>query len=96
MTGSDPLSTEYFEMFWSNATRGGRGALFPHFGRYVPRQSEKWGLRSELDRENGGLLSGTDFIDIVKNGNALPMDGRVWLALWPAAGLAGWQWTAWT
>ena len=58
----------------SHCVWGGGGALTPHFGRYMPRQSAKWGARSELERENGGLrLSGTDFV------------GRVWLALWPAA-----------
>ena len=33
---------------------GGGGTHIPNFGRYVPRQSEKWGLRSELVRENAG------------------------------------------
>ena len=37
---------------------GGGGVLTTHFGRYVPRQSEKWqGLRNGLpvERENDGL-----------------------------------------
>ena len=38
-----------------NNRGGGGGALNPDFGRYVPRQSEKWGLWSELERENEGL-----------------------------------------
>ena len=33
------------------------GALTPHFGRYVPRQSENAGLQSELEHENAGLRS---------------------------------------
>ena len=42
-------------------------------------------------------VSGSDFAgmggggvsETVKNVHALPMDGRVWLALWPAANPAG-------
>ena len=37
---------------------GGGGVLTPNFGRYVPRQSEKWaGAPDELpvERENAGL-----------------------------------------
>ena len=50
--------------------------LTPHFSGYVPRQREKWGLQSELERINGGLRD----YDIVENAHAVPMDGRVWLA----------------
>ena len=32
---------------------GGGGALDPHFGRYVPRRSEKCGALERLRRENG-------------------------------------------
>ena len=39
------------------ARGGGGGALTPNFGRYVPRQGEKWGLRIELQRKNAGLRS---------------------------------------
>ena len=34
----------------------GPGGAHPKF-RYVPRQSEKWGLRIEFERENAGLRS---------------------------------------
>ena len=71
-------------------------ALTPHFGSYVPRQSEKWGGSGASSSVKMGV-SGTDFVGIkgggsleldiiiVKNVHALPMDGCVWLALWPDA-----------
>ena len=34
---------------------GGGGHPSRIFGGYVPRQSDKWGLRNELERENAGL-----------------------------------------
>ena len=49
----------------------GVGGLTPHFGRYVPRQSEKLGAPEGARAWNGGLRSW--------------LVGRVWLALWPAA-----------
>ena len=39
---------------------GGGGALDLHFGRYVPRRSEKYGARELLERENYGLWSGRE------------------------------------
>ena len=38
----------------------GRGALGPHFRRYVPRRSEKCGALERLERENAGLWSGLE------------------------------------
>ena len=53
------------------AGRDERGGLIPHFGRYVPWQSEKWGVsRASSSVKMQG--SGTDFV------------GNLWL-LWPAA-----------
>ena len=44
---------------WGCRAPGGKGALTPNFGRYVPRQSEKWGggAAERLERENAGLWS---------------------------------------
>ena len=43
---------------------GGGGGTRPHFGRYVPRQIEKWGgggvPRERFERENAGLWSGLE------------------------------------
>ena len=39
---------------------GGGGALDPHFGRYVPRRSEKYGAMERLECENDGLWSGRE------------------------------------
>ena len=44
----------------SAKSRGGGGALGPHFGRYVPRQSEKWVAPEPLECENAGLWSGLE------------------------------------
>ena len=47
------LEIKFFSLFYFKLYR----LVTPHFGRYVPRQSEKWVLRSELERENAGLRS---------------------------------------
>ena len=56
---------------------GGGGGLTPNFGRYVPRQSEKWGA---LGASSGAWKWGSPELTL----------GRVWLALWPAAKRSGW------
>ena len=57
---------------------GGDGALDLHFGRYVPRRSEKYGARRENDglwsgreREKVGLWSGLQRVELVVSGAAL-------------------------
>ena len=50
---------------------GGGGALDLHFGRYVPRRSEKYGARERLERENDGLWSGLQCVELVVSGPGL-------------------------
>ena len=48
---------------WHNVVKPMRtpgGALDLHFGRYVPRRSEKYGARERLEREDDGLWSGRE------------------------------------
>ena len=39
------------------------GAFGLHFGRYMPRQSGKWGAPERLKRENAGLWSGFERVN---------------------------------
>ena len=51
MQSRGSIEFRFSESIWSRiVTRG--GALTPHLGRYVPRQSENGELRSELERVN--------------------------------------------
>ena len=61
---------------------GGGGELGPNFGRYVPRQSEKWGafgMSSSVKMRVSGASSS------VKVGSSELTVGRIWLAIWLAA-----------
>ena len=70
----------------------GEGALTPHFGRYVPRQSEEWAAPERVRTWKCGSPEraqawkwGSPELDIMENAHALPMDGRVRLTLLPGS-----------
>ena len=53
------ISVNFLLLHWGTIKKSW-GALTPNFGRYVSRQSEKWGALERVEHENAGLRSGLE------------------------------------